>query len=74
MICRKAEIEAQIERAQKRARVEEDSGDATTGTELHRDEAQEPLKIDLSSAAPDRALGKPPRAPKLNAAFADDGR
>lgn len=71
---RKAEIESQIERAQKRARVEEDSGEATQGSELHRTEHGEPLKIALSSAAPERASGKPPIAPKLNAAFADDGR
>ena len=72
--CRKAEIEAQIERAQKRARLEEDSGEATRGSELQRNEEGEPLKISLSSAAPERAIGKPPIAPKLNAAFADDGR
>lgn len=71
---RKAEIETQIERAQKRARLEEDSGEATRGSELHRNEEGEPLKISLSSTAPERALGKPPIAPKLNAAFADDGR
>lgn len=71
---RKAEIESQIERAQKRARVEEDSGEATQGSELQRTEHGEPLKIALSSAAPERASGKPPIAPKLNAAFADDGR
>ena len=71
--CRKAEIEVQIERAQKRARLEEESGQVTKGSELKRDEETEPLKISLSSAAPERAFGKPPVAPKLNAAFADDG-
>lgn len=74
MLCRKAEIEAQIERAQKRARTEADAAEATQGSELHRHENEEPLKIALSTAAPERASGKPPIAPKLNAAFADDSR
>lgn len=71
---KKAEIEAQIERAQKRARTEADAAEATQGSELHRHENEEPLKIALSTAAPERASGKPPIAPKLNAAFADDSR
>lgn len=54
--------------------MEEDSGKATKGSELQRDEHEEPLRIALSSAAPERASGKPPITPKLNAAFADDGR
>ena len=74
MGCRKADIEAQIERAQKRARLEEESGEATGGSELQRGDEGGPVKISLLSAAPERALGKPPIAPKINAAFADDGR
>ena len=74
MGCRKADIEAQIERAQKRARLEEESGEATGGSALQRSDEGGPVKMSILSAAPERALGKPPIAPKLTAAFADDGR
>ncbi|DBA84002.1 TPA: hypothetical protein ACH3X1_006489 [Trebouxia sp. C0004] len=61
---RKADIEAQIERAQKYARVDEGLADMPQGGELQRDEADgQPLKIALTTAAPDRAYGKPPIAP-----------
>ena len=71
-VCRKADIEAQIERAQKFARTDEGPA-VPQGSELHRDEADgQPLKIALNSAAADRHNGKPPIAPKHSAAFAAD--
>ena len=73
--CRKVDIEAQIERAQKYARVDEGPADVPQGGELQRDEADgQPLKIALTTAAPDRAQGKPPIAPKLSSAFSSDAR
>ena len=73
--CRKGDIEAQIERAQKFARLDEGPADVPQGGELQRDETDgQPLKIALTSAAPDRAHGKPPVAPKLSSAFGDDSR
>lgn len=74
-MCRKADIEAQIERAQKYARVDEGPADMLQGGELQRDEADgQPLKIALTTAAPERAHGKPPIAPKLSSAFSSDAR
>lgn len=70
---KKADIEAQIERAQKFARTDEGPA-APQGSELHRDETDgQPLKIALNSAAVDRPNGKPPLAPKRSSAFDDDG-
>lgn len=72
---RKADIEAQIERAQKYARVDEGPDGAPQGGELQRDEANgQPLKLSLTTATPDRAHGKPPIAPKLDSAFSSDAR
>ena len=74
-MCRKADIEAQIERAQKYARVDEGPADVPQGSELQRDETDDqPLKISLTTAAPDRPHGKPPIAPKLSSAFSSDAR
>ena len=73
VLCRKYDVEAQIERAQKFAKVADSPAEVNQGGELQRDQNNvEPLKISLPTAVPDRAVGKPPVAPKLSSAFGDD--
>lgn len=71
---RKHDIEAQVERARKVARIESAEDDAPQASELKRDETDQPLKISLAALHPDKTSSKAPPVPKFDGTFAEDSR
>ena len=56
------------------AKTEEESEVIPQGSELKRDETDQPLKISLTAVQPDKHTAKPPPVPKFDGTFADDSR